>query len=304
MGRPSRYRVAKSSRSSMRATVVRAESRSISAVPIVVSHSELRRISSRSGQRSRLQLVRRRRRWSSISSAARDGRVVVRPVGSPTWAVKSPRIRTATCPRSWNWRSLRSTTANPRWMSDAVGSIPSLTRSGVPRASLWVRSASVITSTAPVPRTRSCSAGASIQRTYQEGRAAVGATARTSRCQVVAGQTQVGVTGHVPAPAGAVASAGTQADPARSARPTRWRDPVVEDPQWPAPQIRSVVGTRDGERLGQPGWTRAQVTITDPRAGAGCGSGRCRRSPRPGRSRTADATPSTPATTFAHQCMP
>ena len=53
-----------------------------------------------------------------------------RPVGSPTWAVKSPRISTAVWPRSWNWRSLRSTTAKPRWMSDAVGSMPSLIRSG------------------------------------------------------------------------------------------------------------------------------------------------------------------------------
>ena len=58
------------------------------------------------------------------------------PDGSPTCAVKSPRISTATWPRSWNRRSRRSTTAKPRWMSDAVGSIPSFTRSGRPRSSL------------------------------------------------------------------------------------------------------------------------------------------------------------------------
>ena len=38
-------------------------------------------------------------------------------------------------PRSWNSRSLRSTTVWPRWMSGAVGSIPSFTRSGRPSPS-------------------------------------------------------------------------------------------------------------------------------------------------------------------------
>ncbi len=42
-------------------------------------------------------------------------------------------IITATCARrAWNWRSFSSTTTCPRWMSGAVGSIPSLTRSGCP----------------------------------------------------------------------------------------------------------------------------------------------------------------------------
>ncbi len=60
-------------------------------------------------------------------------------------------------PSSWNWRSLRSTTAKPRWMSDAVGSIPSLIRSDRPVASLRRKSASVMRSTAPVRTIRSCS---------------------------------------------------------------------------------------------------------------------------------------------------
>ena len=37
-------------------------------------------------------------------------------------------------PRSWNWRSFRSPTVCPRWMSGAVGSKPCFTRSGVPVA--------------------------------------------------------------------------------------------------------------------------------------------------------------------------
>ena len=63
------------------------------------------------------------------------GRVADLPDGSPTIAVKSPMISTAMWPRSWNRRSRRSTTAKPRWMSEAVGSMPSLTRSGAPRSS-------------------------------------------------------------------------------------------------------------------------------------------------------------------------
>ena len=79
----------------------------------------------------------------------RRGRVAERPDGSPTCAVKSPRISTATCPRSWNSRSRRSTTAKPRWMSEAVGSMPSFTRSGRPDSSLARSSCSEMTSTAP-----------------------------------------------------------------------------------------------------------------------------------------------------------
>ena len=52
------------------------------------------------------------------------------PDGSPISAVKSPMIRTTVWPRSWNWRSLRSGTACPRCRSGAVGSTPSLMRSG------------------------------------------------------------------------------------------------------------------------------------------------------------------------------
>src|ERR1019366_7158366 len=64
-------------------------------------------------------------------------------------------INTTRWPASWNWRSLTRTTAWPRWMSGAVGSIPSFTRSGRPssRAALR-RSASAPAgrlSTAPSP---------------------------------------------------------------------------------------------------------------------------------------------------------
>ncbi len=63
------------------------------------------------------------------------GRVSLLPEGSPTRAVKSPTMRTATCPRSWNCRSLCSTTAHPRVTAGAVGSRPSFTRRGRPSES-------------------------------------------------------------------------------------------------------------------------------------------------------------------------
>ena len=40
----------------------------------------------------------------------------------------------------WKWRSLRRTTAQPNVTAGAVGSKPSLTRSGRPSSSLRVRS--------------------------------------------------------------------------------------------------------------------------------------------------------------------
>ena len=72
-----------------------------------------------------------------------------RPEGSPTRAVKSPRISTATWPASWNRRRVRSTTAWPRWRSEAVGSSPSFTRRRRPVAILARSSPGVMTSTAP-----------------------------------------------------------------------------------------------------------------------------------------------------------
>src|SRR6266540_1205846 len=57
-------------------------------------------------------------------------------------------MSTATWPASWKARSRRRTSAKPRWMSGPVGSIPSLTRSGLPRASLRSSSPSGSTSTA------------------------------------------------------------------------------------------------------------------------------------------------------------
>ena len=44
-------------------------------------------------------------------------------------------ISTTVWPASWKARSFSSTTQCPRWMSGLVGSIPSLTRSGLPEAS-------------------------------------------------------------------------------------------------------------------------------------------------------------------------
>ena len=70
----------------------------------------------------------RPRRASAAWSCGREG--------SPTRAVQSPMMSTARWPASWNSRSLPSTTVCPRWMSGAVGSTPSFTRSGRPRASL------------------------------------------------------------------------------------------------------------------------------------------------------------------------
>ncbi len=57
-------------------------------------------------------------------------------------------ISTTVWPRSWNSRSFCSTTVKPRWISGAVGSMPSLTRSGRPCASLARRPPSGRQSTA------------------------------------------------------------------------------------------------------------------------------------------------------------
>ena len=59
----------------------------------------------------------------------------MRPVGSPTRPVKPPTMSTAVWPRSWNWRSLRSTTAWPSVRLAPDGSMPSFTRSGRPSRS-------------------------------------------------------------------------------------------------------------------------------------------------------------------------
>src|SRR5438477_1697861 len=53
-------------------------------------------------------------------------------------------------------RRRRSTTAKPRWTSDAVGSMPSFTRNGVARSILVRSSGSEMTSTAFAVRRRSC----------------------------------------------------------------------------------------------------------------------------------------------------
>ena len=64
-------------------------------------------------------------------------------------------ISTTRCPASWNSRSLRSTTAWPRWMSGAVGSIPSFTRSGRPWAAAACESFSAKRSCGQASRRRS-----------------------------------------------------------------------------------------------------------------------------------------------------
>ena len=105
-------------------------------MPIGSSHSALYRTSVRSGSRITQNWSRSRSAYPRTSSSDRRGRVSVLPEGSPTRAVKSPTISTAVWPASWNWRSLRSTTAHPSVTAGAVGSRPSLTRSGRPRREL------------------------------------------------------------------------------------------------------------------------------------------------------------------------
>src|SRR5262249_9844549 len=70
-------------------------------------------------------------------------------------------MSTAWCPSSWNWRSLRSGTVCPRWTSMPVGSMPYLTRSGLPVLTLrssFLRSSSSFSICATPRRIRaSCS---------------------------------------------------------------------------------------------------------------------------------------------------
>ena len=107
---------------------------------------------------------------ASICSRVSGGRVVLRPDGSPIIEVKSPIRKMTVCPRSCSWRILFSTTVWPMWMSGAVGSRPSLMRSGMPvaseRGSFFSQSASGSSSSQPrsetaiASRTRSLTAGA------------------------------------------------------------------------------------------------------------------------------------------------
>src|SRR5215211_5670041 len=68
-------------------------------------------------------------------------------------------ISTTVCPSSWNSWSLRNTTVCPRWMSGVVGSTPSFTRSGSPRASWRSSSPAGRASTAFRSRYSACSGG-------------------------------------------------------------------------------------------------------------------------------------------------
>src|SRR3954447_8678190 len=68
-------------------------------------------------------------------------------------------IRTTVCPKSWNSRSFSRTTVCPRWISGAVGSIPSFTRKGPPFASWRSSSPAGSASTAFRCRYMACSWG-------------------------------------------------------------------------------------------------------------------------------------------------
>src|SRR3989304_5927462 len=74
--------------------------------------------------------------------------------------VKSPMRKMAVWPKSWKCFNLRRTTVWPRWMSGAVGSTPSLTRSGRPAFCASARrarsSGSLIISAQPLRREASC----------------------------------------------------------------------------------------------------------------------------------------------------
>src|SRR5262249_37239399 len=79
-----------------------------------------------------------------------------------TRAVQLPMIRTAWWPRSWNCRSLRNGTVWPRWTSMPVGSMPYLTRKGLPvwmlRSSFWSSSSSGVICSTPRRSRAICSA--------------------------------------------------------------------------------------------------------------------------------------------------
>ena len=95
MGFPVANRFAKSSRSSILATVVDAVSRRTSSTPSVSNHSELRRSSTRSRSITFQNWDSTRSAKASTSSFESVGRVEDLPDGSPTRAVKSPMIKTA-----------------------------------------------------------------------------------------------------------------------------------------------------------------------------------------------------------------
>jgi hypothetical protein len=105
------------------------------------SHSALYRTSSRSSDRIRRNCSSRCSANARTASFSRRGRVSDFPDGSPHAAVKSPTIRTAVWPASWNCRSLCSTTAQPSVTSEAVGSRPSFTRSGASERELLLEPA-------------------------------------------------------------------------------------------------------------------------------------------------------------------
>src|SRR4051794_2804911 len=94
-------------------------------------------------------------------------------------------MSTTTWPRSWNSRSLRSTTVWPRWTSGAVGSRPSFTRSGRPSASLRSSAPAGRQSTASRARKAAWPAGDSVTGPMLESGTPVASFAarRQPRCR-------------------------------------------------------------------------------------------------------------------------
>ena len=94
---------------------------------------------------------------AATCSSSSGGRVAFRPLGSPMRPVKSPIRNVTSCPRSWNWRILLSSTVCPRCKSGAVGSNPALIRSGRPSPRRAASSSRRSSSSAPRSISASCS---------------------------------------------------------------------------------------------------------------------------------------------------
>ena len=100
-------------------------------------------------------------------------------------------IITAVWPAAWNWRSFSRTTTWPRWMSGAVGSMPSLTRSGRPSSRRRSSSPAGSTSTAPrvssvvasPPSRPDCRIGANARLTRRPGAPEAGACELLRHCR-------------------------------------------------------------------------------------------------------------------------
>ena len=172
IGRPLSSRSRKSSRTSICCSVTRLLSLMTSSKLIASNHSPLKTISAPFGSRilnaCSWKLLAFAITWSWLNC----GRVADLPLGSPIIAVKSPMIKTAKCPRSWKSRSFERAMLCPRWMSGAVGSTPSFTRSG--RPSLSFASSSAGFRIFAQPRVRN-------SKSVMSGRAGINAVCSTTR---------------------------------------------------------------------------------------------------------------------------